>query len=98
METPLLERLKFIAISSSNLDEFFMVRVGTLKNQQDESRDWVDSAGMSPTQQLDAITKSAHTQMKQHYRMLKNILHELEKEQVFFLRPAFGVLPFHYRN
>ncbi len=87
VETPLLERLKFIAISSSNLDEFFMVRVGTLKNQQDESRDWVDSAGMSPTQQLDAITKSAHTQMKQHYRMLKNILHELEKEQVFFLRP-----------
>jgi polyphosphate kinase len=87
VETPLLERLKFIAISSSNLDEFFMVRVGTLKNQQDESRDWVDSAGMSPTQQLDAITKSAHTQMKQHYRMLKNILQELEKEQVFFLRP-----------
>lgn len=94
-ETPLLERLKFISISSSNLDEFFMVRVGTLKNQQDESRDWVDAAGMSPTQQLEAIAKSAHKQMKQHYRMLKNILQELEKEQVFFSRPenlsAFSV-------
>jgi len=82
--TPLLERLKFIAISSSNLDEFFMVRVGTLKNQQDESRDWVDASGMSPTQQLKVIAKAAHKQAKQQYSSLKNILHDLEHEQLYF--------------
>ena len=54
-ENPLLERLKFVAISCSNLDEFFMVRVGTLKNQLDESREWLDPAGMSVTQQLSLI-------------------------------------------
>jgi polyphosphate kinase len=86
-DTPLLERLKFVAISSSNLDEFFMVRVGTLKNQQDESQDWVDAAGMSYEQQLSEISRTAHKHVKQQYRMMKDILRELEHEQVYFLRP-----------
>jgi polyphosphate kinase len=85
--TPLLERLKFIAIASSNLDEFFMVRVGTLKNQQDESRDWVDAAGMTPTQQLDAVSKTVHLLVKRQYRLLKEISDELEREHLYFLRP-----------
>ena len=83
--TPLLERLKFIAIASSNLDEFFMVRVGTLKNQQEESPDWLDAAGMSPVQQLSEIAKSAHKQVKQQYRLLKELRRKLETEQMVFL-------------
>lgn len=83
--TPLLERLKFIAIASSNLDEFFMVRVGTLKNQQEESPDWLDAAGMSPVQQLSEIAKSAHKQVKQQYRLLKELRRKLESEQLVFV-------------
>ena len=60
-DNPLLERLRFIAIAGSNLDEFFMVRVGTLKNQIDESREWVDPSGLSPAQQLSAIAKSVQS-------------------------------------
>ncbi len=86
-DTPLLEQLRFIAISSSNLDEFFMVRVGSLKNQHDESREWIDAAGMSARQQLSAIAQIAHKQVKQQYRMLKTILGKLEAEHVYFMRP-----------
>ncbi len=82
--TPLLERLKFIAIACSNLDEFFMVRVGTLKNQQEESPDWLDAAGMSPAQQLSEIAKSTHKQVKQQYRLLKELRRKLESEQIVF--------------
>lgn len=81
---PLLERLKFIAIACSNLDEFFMVRVGTLKNQQEESPDWLDAAGMSPAQQLSEIAKSTHKQVKQQYRLLKELRRKLESEQIVF--------------
>jgi len=83
--TPLLDRLKFIAIASSNLDEFFMVRVGTLKNQQEESPDWLDAAGLSPARQLSEIAKSAHKQVKQQYRLLKELRRKLESEQIVFV-------------
>lgn len=83
-ETPLLERLRFIAIASSNLDEFFMVRVGTLKNQIDESREWNDLTGMTPTQQLSAISKSVHKSVNRRYRLLKSVLQDMEREQLLF--------------
>lgn len=86
-DNPLLERLRFIAIASSNLDEFFMVRVGTLKNQVDESREWIDPAGMSPAQQLSAAAKAVHKLVKQQYRLLKEVLQEMEREQLPFTQP-----------
>ncbi len=86
-DNPLLERLRFIAIASSNLDEFFMVRVGTLKNQIDESREWIDPAGMSPTQQLSAAAKAVHKLVKQQYRLLKDVLQEMEREHLPFTQP-----------
>ena len=86
-DNPLLERLRFIAIAGSNLDEFFMVRVGTLKNQIDESREWVDPSGLSPAQQLSAIAKSVHKLVKQQYRLLKDVLQEMEREQLPFAQP-----------
>ena len=55
---PLLERLKFISITSSNLDEFFMVRVGSLEDQKLLDGDNRDSkTGMTPQEQIDAILK-----------------------------------------
>ena len=86
-EYPLLERLKFIAISCSNLDEFFMVRVGTLKNQFDEAREWLDPAGMSVSQQLTSIAKAVHKLSKQQYRLLSQVMKEMEREQLPFSKP-----------
>jgi len=57
---PLLERLKFLAITASNLDEFFMVRVGGLRVLVEQGITTPDAAGMSPTEQLAAISKRAH--------------------------------------
>ena len=56
---PLLERLKFLAITASNFDEFFQVRVGGLAMQRRSGSRKSDIAGMTPTQQLDAITTVA---------------------------------------
>ncbi|MEZ6096726.1 MAG: polyphosphate kinase 1 [Pirellulaceae bacterium] len=54
-DVPLLERVKFLAITASNLDEFFMVRVGSLLYAIKNNRNSVDPAGLSPTKQLEAI-------------------------------------------
>ena len=58
--TPLLERLKFIAITSSNLDEFFMVRVAGLWDQVTNGVTTKDAAGLTPRRQLKEIAKAAH--------------------------------------
>ena len=53
--TPLLERVKFVAISASNLDEFFMVRVGGLKMVQTSGSEMTDVAGWTASEQLERI-------------------------------------------
>src|SRR3954467_11750050 len=57
---PLLERLKFLAITASNLDEFFMVRVGGLCVLVEQKITTPDAAGMTPAEQLSAISSRAH--------------------------------------
>ena len=57
---PLLERLKFLAISGSNLDEFFMVRVGGLQLLAADAADVRDPTGMTPPEQLDAVSQRTH--------------------------------------
>ena len=57
---PLLERLKFLSITSSNLDEFFMVRVGGLQQLLDEGKNRFDPAGMTTRQQLAEISVRTH--------------------------------------
>ena len=61
---PLLERLRFLSISASNLDEFYMVRVAGLKGQQQAGIVTVSQDGMTPGQQLDAIYQRAHRLMQ----------------------------------
>lgn len=75
---PLFERLKFLSITSSNLDEFFMIRVASLKDMVNAKYVKPDIAGMTPQMQLDAISKKTHdlvnTQYTTYNRSLKPML------------------------
>jgi polyphosphate kinase len=62
---PLLERLKFLAITASNLDEFFMVRVGGLSLLVEKGIATPDPAGMTPIEQLSAVRKRVHEMVDQ---------------------------------
>lgn len=77
-DRPLLERLKFIAITASNLDEFFMVRVAGLWSSYDNGVEKRDAAGMSVKEQLDAISEAAHEQVRTMYKYLQALLVEMD--------------------
>jgi polyphosphate kinase len=107
--TPLLERVKFVAIAAANLDEFFMVRVAGLKQAADEGDHTPDLSGLTPLQQLEAINarakafaavlyETAQSQLlpelaRHGIRVLK--WHDLDAAQQTSLRTYFrdGVLP-----
>ncbi|MEG1914939.1 MAG: RNA degradosome polyphosphate kinase [Acidaminococcaceae bacterium] len=84
--TPLLERLKFVCIAASNLDEFFMVRVAGLYDQFENGIKKKDAAGLTVQTQLAEISKAAHAQMKIGYSYLFALLKELGKEHLFIKR------------
>lgn len=66
-DIPLLERLKFLAITASNLDEFFMVRVGGLQLMVEAGRHSADPAGMTPEEQLRAVGERSHAMLRDQY-------------------------------
>ena len=67
---PLLERMKFLAITSSNLDEFFMVRVGGLQLLANEGREKPDASEMMPAEQLAEISRIVHQMVADQYACL----------------------------
>jgi polyphosphate kinase len=67
--TPLLERAKFLAIFETNLDEFFMVRVAGLRRRVEAGLGAYSADGMSPQEQLDAISRRAHELVSEHRRV-----------------------------
>jgi len=71
---PLLERVKFLAITASNLDEYFMVRVGGLQFLKDSRKTVRDTAGFTPTQQLTNIRERASAFMERQYHLLNTRL------------------------
>jgi polyphosphate kinase len=78
---PLLERLRFVAISASNLDEFYMVRVAGLKGMINADVTSVSDDGMSPTQQLAAITLEVATLMADQQACLKQLRADLREAE-----------------
>ncbi len=71
---PLLERVKFAAITASNLDEFFMVRVARLKNAVREGDAEPDPAGLTPAQQFKAVATRVHEFVEQLYTLVNRQL------------------------
>jgi polyphosphate kinase len=85
---PLLERVKFLAIFSSNLDEFFMVRVARLKRMIDDGDQSADPDSLTPAQTLTAISKRVHDlAAEQHLCFLNTIMPQLSAEGIHLVRP-----------
>lgn len=85
-ENPLFERIKFLSIVSSNLDEFFMVRVASLKEQVKADYDKTEFSGMTPSGQLEEISIVAHNMVSEqgrHYR--RSLIPALKKNGVYII-------------
>lgn len=79
---PLAERLKFLAIFSSNLDEFFMVRVAGLQDQVRVGFQKPENkAGLTPKQQLEKIAQKTHALVKRQSRVYQELVYEQLKQQ-----------------
>jgi len=83
--TPLLERLKFLAIFSSNLDEFFMVRVAGLKQQVEAGVTSLTADGRTPGDQLDGINQRLLPMVKEQHEHFEQILRPLLAKQGIYL-------------
>ncbi len=80
---PLLDRLKFLSITASNLDEFFMIRVASLKDMVQVNYTKKDIAGMTPQKQLEEINKRTHKLVKDQYDTYnKMLIPSLKKERI----------------
>lgn len=78
--TPLFERLKFLSITASNLDEFFMIRVASLKDMVNAGYKKQDISGLKPAEQLEKIYVQTHSLVDAQYstynRSLVPLLHQ----------------------
>lgn len=84
---PLLERLKFLLIFSSNLDEFFEIRVAGLKKQITFAREQTGPDGLQPQQVLSRISELAHQQVSRQYSILNDVLlPQLAERGIRFVR------------
>ena len=91
-ENPLMERLKFLSITSSNLDEFFMVRVASLQDMVHEGAKKKDIAGMTAQEQLSAVIEDTHTFVQQQYYTLNRQLIPAVEEQGLSIVSDFETL------
>jgi len=102
-DNPLLERLKFLSITGSNLDEFYMIRVAGLKEQVEADYTKKDISGLTPNEQLKKISEKTHIMVDKQYKCLMRALipqlksnnliikdiSDLEKEEKKFLKKYF---------
>lgn len=88
-DTPLLERLRYLCIVSSNLDEFFEIRISSLKEQQRQNPGVVGADGYTPGEAFERVQLAAHTLIDRQYSLLmKEILPKLSAEGIALLEPA----------
>lgn len=81
---PLFERLKFLAITCSNLDEFFMVRVASLIDQIEAGFDQKDFSGLTPKEQITKIRVKTHSSVEAVYNCFnRSLIPALKKENIY---------------
>lgn len=86
-DNPLMERIKFLSIVSSNLDEFFMVRISSIRDLVKSGGKKLDIAGLKPDERLKAITKRVREQVALQYRiMMDEIMPLLCSQGVVMIR------------
>src|SRR6056297_766797 len=83
---PILDRLKFISIFSSNLDEFFMVRVASIKEQIIAGYSIEDDSGYFPDELFDKISGNVSILLKRQNKLMEECVNELEKKGIRILR------------
>ncbi|GAB4352383.1 MAG: polyphosphate kinase 1 [Gammaproteobacteria bacterium] len=87
--TPLLERLRFLCISSTNMDEFFEIRVSGLIQQVEYGSVQAGPDGLSPQEQLERISARAHELVAEQYRVLnEELIPALQDENIRFTKRA----------
>ncbi len=84
-EIGLFERLKFLSITASNLDEFFMIRVASLKDMVNADYRKADIAGLTAREQLDRIDVSTHKLVLEQYDVYNNLMEELKDNGLIIL-------------
>jgi polyphosphate kinase len=91
---PLLERLKFLCIFSSNMDEFFEVRVAGLKEQIRANSSQRSPDGMTPRQQYRAVSETAHTLVARQYELFnEDIIPALAEQDIHSPAARSGTKP-----
>lgn len=101
---PLLERLRFLSISGSNLDEFFMVRVAGLRAQQSRRIEALSIDGLTTTEQLEAIAEQADMLMLDQQKLWQHLRKRLAKEGISVIDPneigkrAEAAVELHFRE
>lgn len=87
-ENPLLERLRFVGITQSNVDEFFNVRVASLSKMESVGYDKADASGLTPKMQLKQISIKAHKMVdKQYNTLLRSLMPALANHGIHILKP-----------
>ncbi|MBP9996139.1 MAG: RNA degradosome polyphosphate kinase [Lachnospiraceae bacterium] len=79
---PLLERIKFLSITASNLDEFFMIRVASLKDMDNAGYKKPDIAGYNPRQQLKLLNVATHDLVKEQYDVYDTLVEQLREKGI----------------
>ena len=84
---PLFERLKFLSITASNLDEFFMIRIASLKDMKNAGYKKPDISGMTPKMQLNALSEVTHEFVSEQYSTFSRmLLPKLMEEGIRFVK------------
>lgn len=87
-DNPVLEKLKFLSITASNLDEFFMVRVASIKEQIHSGYKEMDFSGLKPTKLFECLSQKVHDFTEKQYSCLnRSIVPALKKSGLFLRKP-----------
>ena len=89
---PLMEKLKFLSIFSSNMDEFYMIRVAGLFDQLDAGYTEVDRSGMTPLEVLEEIDRISKKLFNKQAEIFKNLMKECKRENIIFFPKLEGEL------